>query len=186
VVFPRPVATTMLDRPSVVVTKPSCRELRRERMNGCKDVIYIYEAQFCTGKATGSEEVSLFVNRIGRRQGALHHAVQEAERALFGRGYRYNDLVFPKPDGSPWTPSQFSSDFSRLARRQGFKLRFHDLRHTHASQLLEAGVPVKVVSERLGHASASITLDSYSHVLPGMQEVAVAKTDAAFGAAPAE
>jgi len=48
-------------------------------------------------------------------------------------------------------------------------VRFHDLRHTHASQLHNAGVPVKVVSERLGHATASITLDVYSHLLLGMQ-----------------
>jgi integrase len=61
-------------------------------------------------------------------------------------------------------------------------VRFHDLRHAHASQLLKAGVPVKVVSERLGHAAASITLDIYAHVLPGQQQEAAAKVDAALGA----
>jgi integrase len=110
-----------------------------------------------------------------------HQTVQEAEGTLIGPGYNGDDLVFPKPDGSPWNPSQFSSDFSRLVRRHGLAVRFHDLRHTHASQLLKAGVPVKVVSERLGHATASITLDVYSHVLPGMQAEAVAKIDAALG-----
>ena len=60
---------------------------------------------------------------------------------------------------------------------------FHDLRRTHASQLLNAGVPVKVVSERLGHATTSITLDVYSHVLLGMQEAVVEKIDAALGRA---
>lgn len=114
-----------------------------------------------------------------------HQTVQEAERALLGEGYGDDDLVFPKPDGSPWNPSQFSSDFSRLARRHGLTVRFHDLRHTHASQLLRAGVPIKVVSERLGHATASITLDVYSHVLPGMQAEAVAKIDAAWKEAAA-
>ena len=112
-----------------------------------------------------------------------HQIVQEAERTLIGAGYKDTDLVFPKPDGSPWNPSQFSSDFSRLVRRHGLTVRFHDVRHTHASQLLKAGVPVKVVSERLGHATASITLDVYSHVLPGMQADAVAKIDAALGLA---
>ena len=54
----------------------------------------------------------------------------------------------------------------------------HDLRHTHATQLLKAGVHPKVVSERLGHASIDITLDTYSHVMPGMQEEAAEKIDA--------
>src|SRR5690606_35536416 len=49
------------------------------------------------------------------------------------------------------------------------RIRFHDLRHTHATMLLRAGVPVKVVSERLGHASPGFTLNVYQHVLPGMQ-----------------
>ena len=57
-------------------------------------------------------------------------------------------------------------------------LRFHDLRHTHASLLLARGVHPKIVSERLGHASISITLDTYSHVLPGLQEDAVRDLDA--------
>ncbi len=62
-------------------------------------------------------------------------------------------------------------------------MRFHDLRHTHASQLLRAGVSAKVVSERLGHSAIGITLDTYSHILPGMQEEAAAKMDVALRAA---
>jgi Site-specific recombinase XerD len=57
-------------------------------------------------------------------------------------------------------------------------VRFHDLRHTHATQLLKAGVHPKVVQERLGHASIGITLDTFSHVMPGMQEEAAKKIDA--------
>ena len=112
-----------------------------------------------------------------------HRIVQEAERALVGASYEDHDLVFSRPDGFPWTPSQFSSDFSRLMRKHGFTVRFHDLRHTHASQLLSHGTPVKVVSERLGHASASITLDIYAHTLPGMQQAAVDLVDAALASA---
>jgi hypothetical protein len=59
-------------------------------------------------------------------------------------------------------------------------VRFHDLRHTHATQLLKQGVHPKVVSERLGHSKVSITLDTYSHVLPGMQEDAAEKIDLAM------
>jgi integrase len=60
---------------------------------------------------------------------------------------------------------------------------FHALRHTHATQLLRQGVHPKVVSERLGHATVGITLDVYSHVLPGMQEEAATRTDVALRAA---
>jgi len=60
------------------------------------------------------------------------------------------------------------------------KLRFHDLRHTHASQLLKAGISAKVVSERLGHSTVGITLDVYSHLLPGMQEEAARRIDSAL------
>jgi integrase len=61
--------------------------------------------------------------------------------------------------------------------------RFHDLRHSHASHLLRAGVHPKIVSERLGHSTVGITLDTYSHILPGMQEDAVRMLDAALNMA---
>lgn len=115
-----------------------------------------------------------------------HRVQQNEERLLMGAGYEDLGLVFSRPDGSMWPPMQFSSDFRRLIRRHGFTIRFHDLRHTHASQLLKAGVPIKVVSERLGHATASITLDVYSHVLPGMQREAVEKLDSMLAAAVGE
>ena len=60
------------------------------------------------------------------------------------------------------------------------RIRLHDLRHSHATHLLAAGVHPKIAQERLGHSSISITIDRYSHVLPGMQEDAVAKIDAAL------
>jgi integrase len=64
--------------------------------------------------------------------------------------------------------------------RLGFAIRLHDLRHTHLSQLLAAGVNVKVVSERAGHASAFVTLTSYAHVLPGLRQDAVDRLDTAL------
>ena len=59
-------------------------------------------------------------------------------------------------------------------------IRFHDLRHTHATMLMKQGVNPKVVQERLGHSSISVTLDVYSHVVPGMQELAALAIDAAL------
>lgn len=87
----------------------------------------------------------------------------------------YDDLVFTRTDGSPWHPGAFSAEFHQFMLRAKIKARFHDLRHTHATQLLKRGVPINVVSERLGHAKASITLDVYAHVLPSMQQEAAAR-----------
>ena len=67
--------------------------------------------------------------------------------------------------------------------KQRVECRSHDLRHTHATQLLKAGVPPKLVSEHLGHVSIGITLDTYSHVMPGMQEEDAEKIDAGLGKA---
>ncbi len=110
------------------------------------------------------------------------HKVEQAEQKLsLGPAYQDHDLVFPEPDGRPWAPDRFTSAFSALVCRAGMKgLRLHDLRHTHATQLLSQGVHPKIVSERLGHATVAITLDTYSHVLPGMQEEAAQKIDASL------
>jgi integrase len=78
----------------------------------------------------------------------------------------------------------FSTTFCAFVRRSGMKLfRFHDLRHSHASHLLKAGVHPKIVSERLGHSTVGMTLDTYSHVLPGMQEEAIQRLDSMLTAA---
>ena len=92
-------------------------------------------------------------------------------------------LVCAREDGEPKKPDSFTSWFIHLiCRLRDFpRIRFHDLRHTHATQLLAAGVHPKVVQERLGHSSISVTMDVYSHVTPGLQADAVAKLDSAFG-----
>ena len=70
--------------------------------------------------------------------------------------------------------------FVKFVRRHGFQIRLHDLRHSHATHMLASGVHPKIASERLGHATVGLTLDTYSHVIPGMQEDAVARIDAAL------
>ncbi len=86
--------------------------------------------------------------------------------------------------GRPWEPDGLTDAFLAFARKHGFSgLRFHDLRHTHATQLLRHGMHPKVVSERLRHATISITLDTYSHVLPDMQEEAARAADKVLEAA---
>ncbi|MCU1399648.1 MAG: Tyrosine recombinase XerC [Acidimicrobiales bacterium] len=81
--------------------------------------------------------------------------------------------VFARPDGQPTHPQLLSDAFQKLVHRSGLpRVRFHDLRHTHATLLLKAGVPIKVVSERLGHSTPGFTMATYQHVIPGMQQEA--------------
>ncbi len=84
-------------------------------------------------------------------------------------------MVVARENGTPIHPHSFSQTFERLVKRAGIRsIRLHDLRHTHATLALKAGVPVKVVSERLGHESPAFTLKQYAHVIPGMQAAAAA------------
>ena len=77
--------------------------------------------------------------------------------------------MFTRPDGAPIHPDLITDWFRRLARGAGLPpIRLHDVRHSYATAALAAGIPAKVVSERLGHATVAITLDVYSHVIPGM------------------
>jgi integrase len=94
---------------------------------------------------------------------------------LIGEDYDDRDLVFAHPDGHPIHPDVFSQTFDRRVRSSNVpRIRLHDLRHTHATLMLSAGVPVKVVSERLGHATPAFTQTVYQHVMPGMQADAAA------------
>jgi integrase len=93
------------------------------------------------------------------------------------------DLVVDSGDGSPVNPDTLSSGWVRFLRANGLPpVRFHDLRHAHATFMLLKGIHPKVVSERLGHSSVGITLDTYSHVLPSMQTEAARAIDELFGA----
>ena len=107
-----------------------------------------------------------------------HHAKQEVQNILLGRELTGSDLVFAHPDGKPLDRHTVSHSFTKLLEKAGLPhIRFHDLRHTHATLMLKAGVHPKIVSERLGHASVAFTLDTYSHVVPGLQEAAAERFD---------
>src|SRR3990172_6582554 len=98
---------------------------------------------------------------------------QIEQRLASGSAWHQSGFVFTDTSGNPIDPDRVTKEFVRLARLAGLEpVRLHDLRHTHASLMLQAGVHPKVVSERLGHASVAITMDVYSHVLPGIQEEA--------------
>jgi len=113
----------------------------------------------------------------------VYRADQELLRIQLGISLNADDFVFIRPDGSPINPNAITLAFRRIIKRAGLRrIRLHDLRHTHATLMLKAGVHPKVVSERLGHANIGITLDIYSHVLPGLQEAAAEKFDKIFEA----
>jgi integrase len=99
-------------------------------------------------------------------------------RAMLGTSLRDDDLVFSDLKGNPLLPNTVTHAWIKLVRRSGLGgIRFHDARHSHASLMLKAGTHPKIVQERLGHSSISITLDTYSHVTPGLQEAAAARFD---------
>lgn len=103
---------------------------------------------------------------------------QESTRAWLGAPLGDSDLVFITPEGQPLRPNSVTRAWKTMARKAGVKvIRFHDARHTHASLLLKQGVHPKIVQERLGHAGIQMTLDTYSHVAPGLQEVAANRFD---------
>lgn len=86
--------------------------------------------------------------------------------------------VFTNNDGGPVHPHAVYEAFRRIVHNAGVPtIRFHDLRHTHGSLLIKDGVPVKVVSERLGHANIAFTMQTYQHLLPGMQTDAATATE---------
>ena len=108
-----------------------------------------------------------------------HKAAQLQEKLALGPDYADSDLVFRREDGSLVHPSSLSRRFGKMVRQTELpEIRLHDLRHTFATLALQANVPVKVVSEILGHASVTITYDTYSHVIPGMAEDATSKVAA--------
>jgi len=110
------------------------------------------------------------------------HRLRQAEE-LLRLGIRQNDatFVYAREDGEPMQPRSLTHAWQQIIARTSLpRLRLHDLRHAHATHLLSSGVHVKVASERLGHSKVGITLDLYSHVLPGMQADAAGLVDDAL------
>ena len=113
------------------------------------------------------------------------HRVAQAEQ-LLRLGVRQSDEthVCLQPNYEPWPPRNLSGAFIKFVVARGLpRVRLHDLRHSHATHLLQANVHPKVVQERLGHANIAITMDLYTHVMPGMQDDAASRVDIALRAA---
>jgi len=106
-------------------------------------------------------------------------AKRDAIKREMGSAYTDLDLVFCQPDGKPLHLHNIvCRDFRRVTKKAKLpRIRFHDLRHSHATDLLAHGEHPKVVQERLGHYDPAFTLRVYSHVLPGMQAQAAARLE---------
>jgi integrase len=119
--------------------------------------------------ARGRRRIALDPDTIAALR--AHHTTQAAERLAAGPAWQGRDLVFTGQDGAPLHPEYVRRRFDRHLHHAGLpRIRFHDLRHTHATLALQAGVHPKVVSERLGHTTVAMTLDIYSHAIPAMQQ----------------
>jgi integrase len=113
-----------------------------------------------------------------------HHLRQAEELREVGTVLSGDTFVVAQADGAPLQPDTLTQDWFRKREKTSLpRIRFHDLRHAHATHMLANGVHPKVASEQLGHSKIGITLDLYSHVLPGMEADAAERVDAALQAA---
>ena len=145
---------------------------------GCRSIARLSRSPMnCTNHEARRERRGARSTSTSARSGTRDHPLLQVSD---GEAY-----VFCHNDGSPIHPQVLSDAFKRLVCQSGLpRIRLHDLRHTHATLLLKAGVLIKVVSERLGHSTPGFTMATYQHVLPGMQAEA-AKTFAALLERPA-
>lgn len=164
-----------------------CREgellgLRWEDVNFEKSTITI--AASLAPTESGALERKETKTKSGRRTVSLPSeamdAFSEQRKRMLAKGrYGAKQLVFQSKTGRAVLGTCVTQALHRALKLAGVpQVRFHDLRHTHATIALQAGVNVKVLQERLGHGSIKITLDTYGHVLPNMQAEAASKIQA--------
>jgi len=116
-----------------------------------------------------------------------HRARQQWQKVMAVERWQEHDLIFPSSIGTPGDPSNLRKDFLNVLQRAGLpKIRFHDLRHTAASLMLNRNIPAIVVSKRLGHAKPSTTLDIYGHLMPEGQDEAARLMDELITSIPVE
>jgi len=110
-----------------------------------------------------------------------HKGKQEQQRNKVGDTWENRNLVFPDLHGGYFNPRYLEKTFSKIIKESGLPpIHLHDLRHSGASILLSMGINIKIIQQILGHSNISITLDTYSHLLPSMQDDAVNMWDKLF------
>lgn len=127
--------------------------------------------------ARGNRTVALGPNVVANLRS--WRKAQTEQRLVMGAGWQnVDDLVVTVADGSAPNPEAFSNTFRKLAERAALpNIRLHDIRHSYATAALADGVPVKVVSQRIGHADVGVTLKVYAHVMPGDDISAAVRAD---------
>jgi integrase len=122
----------------------------------------------------GRRTIALDPHTVGALRS--YRVAPKEERVLLGPDYANSeDLVSTKPNGSAIHPERFSAWFKQRCQTSGLpRVRLHDVRHSYVTALLAEGVPLKVVSQRVGHASPMVTMTIYQHVLPGDDRAAAA------------
>ena len=161
-------AMTGMRRNEVLGLKWPDIDFKKKRLHLDRGLIAVgYELHQTRGKTkTARRSIDLDATTLAVLAG--WQAFQSAEFAATGIDHA-DQWVFTDGDGEPIHPHAVYQTFARIVRNAGLAhMRFHDLRHTHGSLLLKEGVPVKVVSERLGHAHIAHTIQTYQHLLPGM------------------
>jgi integrase len=162
-------AMTGMRRNEVLGLKWSDIEVAKKRLHLNRGLVAVgYEVHQTRGKTkTARRAIELDDTTVAVLEGwRAYQAVEFAAVGVDGG----DGWVFTDGDGEPVHPHAVYEAFRRIVHNAGIPtMRFHDLRHTHGSLLIAEGVPVKVVSERLGHAHIAHTLETYQHVLPGMQ-----------------
>lgn len=137
------------------------------------------DGRWCRRSATCSAKPPRQRQEVAILRG--HKATQSRERLASGGAYVDDGYLLADELGQPYHPETLSGMFDAAVKASKLpRIRLHDTRHTAASLMLAAGVPVKVVSEMLGHASPTITLATYAHVMPGMAEKAGAALSASL------
>lgn len=129
--------------------------------------------EFIPGAKTSSGIRSIAIDSGSVKILKGHLELARYNKETYGQEYQHSGLVVSTQLGHRMSPRALMTVWYRLLKKSGLpKITFHDLRHTHASLLLKNNVHPKIVSERLGHSSIQITLDTYSHLLPNMQQEA--------------
>ena len=162
-------AMTGMRRGEVLGLRWADLDLERQRIHVRQALVSVaYELIVSTPKNHRARVIDLDTRTVAQLR--AHRERQLAEQTQWGTGYRDGDLVVCKENGEPLHPQTYSQAFERLvAKTELPRISLHALRHTHATIALRAGVPAKVISERLGHENPAFTLKQYAHVIPGMQ-----------------
>lgn len=154
-----------LRRGEVLGLKWSSIDFENKKIKIESNLVYVNKEFIFKSPKSSAGERTLIVPDAIIEMLKKHKKVQNVNRLALGSEYQHNQLVCCEPDGRPIIPGSFSNRFTEFLKQHNLKqIRFHDLRHTHASLLLKYGVAAKVASTRLGHSSIGITLDLYSHI----------------------